>query len=308
MNNLSASFNFPADFFWGIVPPDLDDAETDLQSLLFRLQEMSVRAILINVPWAKCEPLKSNFDEVYIESLRQKLIRIRNRNMMPFIIPDTLSTPSWLNLTHPTKEEKESRYGSGFIKHLAGAVASFTNYFGIPCPARVPLIRTGNDPLPAFFYEVFTHIRSLAPDIRTGVILPKGFPGSQKGINAGIFRMRYGFLKDTGMDFLGIPAADNSAELICSLFGTIRIPTVFISDGLAGLPPEEQAAILADQVYAVWQMYQKGLPVIGYFSETDLTTDTHHSDIYTNICKSNAFQIAAGMDWITEKWLRFLKD
>lgn len=308
MNDISASFNFPSDFFWGMTPLDPDSQEQDLQSLLFRLQETGIQAILINVPWAKCEPLKGNFDEVYIESLRQKLIRIRNRNMMPVIIPDTFSTPAWLNLAHPAKEDKDSRYGAAFIRHLAGAAASFTNYIGIPCRSHRPILRAGSDALPAFFSETFTYIRSLAPDIKAGVILPEGFPDRQGGISTAVFRMQYGFLKDSGLDFLGIPAAEKSGDMIRAIFGTIRIPTIFISDGLKSLPPKEQAPLLADKLFAAWQTYQNGLPVIGYFSEADLTADDPVTEIFTNVCKSNSFRISTDMDWITEKWLRFLKD
>ena len=165
MNEISASFNFPADFYWGITQSNPDDAEMDFQSMLFRMQEMNVKSILIKVPWAKCEPLKGNFDEVYIESVRQKLIRIRNRNIMPVIIPDTFSTPAWLNLDHPGKEDREIRSGDLFIRHLTEATISLSDYFGISCPHRRSILRLRDTSSREFLAGIFSHLRSLAPNI-----------------------------------------------------------------------------------------------------------------------------------------------
>ena len=308
MNNISASFNFHSDFFWGIVPPDIDDPENDIPGMLFRLQEMNVQAILIKVPWSKCEPLRGHFDEAYIESVRQKLIRIRNRNIKPVIIPDTGSAPAWLNLDHHAGEKRNSTNATDFIRHLAGATVSFTDHFGILCAADQPLLHTGATSFPHLFPEIREHIRSLAPDVKTGIVLYDGFPGRQKGISSLLTRMRFGFLKKSGLDFLGIPAQENSAERIRNVFGGLRIPTLFISDGLSGISETEETEELTDRIYEVWQMYQKGLPVIGYISETSPDPEKPASAVFTNVCKNNALQISTDMEGLSEKWIRFLKD
>ena len=302
MSTYSASYTFPAEFKWGIVPHDdiLDDKEN--YSYLFSLQENRINAILINIPWSKCEPLSRNFDEVYIESIRLLLSRIRERNIAPLVILNTEEVPGWKNLDHPEKEDFSDEYD--FSVHLIDALIPYTDHIGMICPKGTILSRNRLNAKLRILQEITAYIHKLSGTAKAGLILASVFTESSRPLD----RFRYRFLKNTEADFLGIDTAADSLKKLQTVFGDERKPVMFVSDGLNDVPAGEKTEKLADRLHEVWQFYQEGWPILGYFSRMGIDPDRSEFKLYSNACRKNAFEISTDMPYLPEKWQRFLKD
>ena len=302
MSTYSASYTFPSEFLWGIVPPEdlINDKEN--YPYLFSLRENRIGAIRISIHWARCEPLNSNYDELYIESVRSLLSRLREQNIAPLVILNTEEVPGWKNLDHPEKEDFSDEYN--FSIHVIDALIPYTNHIGMMCPKGALLNRTKLNARLGIIHEVTEHIHALSASAKAGLILTSVFSGSGRPLD----RFRYGFLRNTVVDFLGIGTGAEFLKEMHTVFDDERKPVMFLSDGLNDVSAEEKTELMADCLYEVWQFYQEGWPVSGYFSRIGIEPEATAFKLYTNTCRKNAFEISTDMPYLPEKWLRFLKD
>ncbi|MBR0197686.1 MAG: hypothetical protein IJQ34_06105, partial [Kiritimatiellae bacterium] len=58
----------------------------------------------------------------------------------------------------------------------------------------------------------------------------------------------------------------------------------------------------------LWQFYQKGWPIQGYFSDLNLSQDTETLGFFSEIVKANALGLSSDDPRLPEKWIRFLKE
>ncbi len=302
MSTYSASYTFPAEFKWGIVPPDDILIDKENYSYLFSLQENRINAVRIDISWSKCEPVSNNFDEVYIESVRSLLSRIRERNIAPLVILNTEEIPGWKNLDQPEKEDFSDEYN--FSVHLIDALIPYTDHFGILCPKGTILKRNRLNEKLRVQQEILGHIHELSPSVKAGLILTPVLSESSRPLD----RFRYAFIKKTEADFLGISTATDSLKKVRSIFTDERKAVMFLADELNEVSPEEKTERLADNLYEVWCFYQEGWPILGYFSRIGIEPDRPAFKLYANTCRKNAFEISTDMPYLPEKWERFLKD
>lgn len=302
MKPLTASFNFPDAFLWGSVPEESFLNEKTDFSLIYRLKENHINAVRIDIPWDRCEPLKGSFDEPFIESVRSLLSRIRGENLDPFVFLDAARNPGWQNLDSAGKGDPSDDYN--FSVHLADALFPYTKYFGLICPRGNLFSRGVLNERMAVLKDITDHIHGLSAAVKTGLILPEDF-GKQ---NNWLRYIRYDFLKDAETDFIGITAEKRAIDELNSLFGSKRIPVLFISDELKRTLPDEKAVVLSDRLYTVWRFYQAGWPILGLFSETETGTNRAESYLYEYFCSQNAFKISTEMEYLPEKWKQFLSD
>ncbi|MBQ6509108.1 MAG: hypothetical protein IJI07_06505 [Flexilinea sp.] len=302
MSTYRASYTFPAEFMWGIIPHDdiLDDKE--IYSYLFSLQENRINALRISIPWSKCEPLSRNFDEVYIESIRLLLSRLRERNIAPLVILNTEEVPGWKNLDHPEKGDFSDEYD--FSVHLIDALIPYTGHFGMMCPKGTILSRNRLNAKLRILQEIFGHIHGLSGAAKAGLILTSVFSENSRPLD----RLRYGFLRNIEADFLGIDTAPDSLKKLRTLFPDERKAVIFLSNAPDDVSSEEKTEMLADNLYEVWQFYQEGWPIRGYFSRIGIEPELSAFKLYTNACRKNAFEISTDMPYLPDKWQRFLKD
>lgn len=302
MSTYSASYTFPAEFIWGIIPDDDILSDKENYSYLFSLQENRIRALRISVPWSKCEPLSGNFDEVYIESLRLLLSRLRERNIAPLVLLNTGEVPGWKNLDHPEKDDFSDEYN--FSIHLIDALIPYTDHFGMICPKGTILSRNRLNAKLRVIQEITDHIHSVSDTKKTGLILTSVFLESSGLLD----RFRHGFLRNTEADFLGIDTAEGTLKKMSTVFADERKAVMFLTDRLNEFSGEEKTEILTDSLYRVWQFYQEGWPVLGYFSRIGIEPDQPASELYADTCRKNAFTISTDMPYLPDKWQRFLKD
>lgn len=309
MNTITVSYNYPVDFLWGINPEEDTLSDMNNSSYLFKLQEKKVTALLLNVKWARCEPLKGQFDEVYIESLRSLLARIKNRNIQSIVILNGLEIPIWKNLDHPRKSGSEFNDTAPFYEHLAEALFPYTNYFGIYCPRQTLFNHKMIDQAIADFQRTADIIHSLSEKSKAGLILPDSFGQNHSSKLKQLYTKNdYHYLRNAEIDFLGLPANRNISDQIQSLLGNFHKPLIFISNRLRNTFTNNKSEPLADILYEIWRMYQKGWKIIGYLSETEITSDSPDAELYEVSCKNNALKLSTDMSFLSEKWIRFLKD
>ncbi len=302
MSRHSASFNFPAGFFWGIVPYEGFSSDKDNLSYLFDLQEKNIKSVLVNVPWAACEPLKGHYDEEYIEILRTMLTRIHGRNISPVVIINTDVLPGWQNLDHPKKKDQDDAYN--FSIHIAEALCPYTNLFGLICPRGSLFNRSSINSAVRLINDVSTYIHNLSDTAKTILVLNSALSAKDEWLDL----IRYRFIKNIETDYLGPNADEDAFKKIQSLFRDEHKPIMVLSDGLRAVIPEMRSESLADKLYSVWRFYQTGWPVLGFFSEMDVTETAPESFLYANSCKNNSFEISDNMPYLPGKWQKFLKD
>lgn len=299
MSSHSASFNYPPDFLWGIIPYDGFEADKENFSYIFRLQEKHIKAVQINVSRAACEPLRGNYNEEYIETLRTLLTRIHSRYINTLVILNTKDAPGWQKLDHPNKEDYSDEYN--FLVHLTDALCPYTNFFGIQCPDGTIFNRSSLTSRLEVITDICGHIQSLSESVQTVLVL-----NSMK--NEWLDLVRYRFIKDIPVDCLGVNADENTFKAVQSLFWDEHKPILILSDNLKKEQPVRRAEIMADNLYSFWRFYQTGWPILGYFSETDITTASKYQQLYDNSSINNAFMISDDMPYLPEKWRNFLKD
>ncbi len=302
MKTYTASYIFPDDFLWGIVPDESFLTNKDSYSSIYGLKEKRVGSVLIDVPWDKCEPLKGSFDEPFLETVRTLLARIRGENIEPFVILNTGKVPGWQNLEKNTDADPGDVYN--FSIHIADALVPYTNFFGSYCPKGSLFSRNLLNEKLSVLSDIRGHIHSLSESAKCGIVLSEVFREKSRLF----MQLRYDFLKKIETDFFGLPASDAMTGRLTEIFGEERRPIIFINDGLKSISAAERPEILTDKLYKVWHFYQKGWPVIGYFSETEPGSGSPDASLYEFFSKKNAFEISTDMDGLPEKWKLFLKD
>lgn len=309
MSTYSASYNFPQEFLWGIAAPDGFITDRSNNVTLFSLREKDIKALSITLRWADFEPLKNNYAEPLIDSVRNLLSRIRSQNIEPLIILNLSAVPQWQNLEHKPQKDHFAAEKFNFATHLANALIPYTNYFAIDISGNA--FFRGKD----FTADIETHlsvrkyILSLSNSVKVGTIFsPQRFQKKRGGIRSLFQPKSTGLLQNSEMDFFGITADDTAYEGIQNLLKEARKPLFIYSDELSKHPPSERADILADKIFDSWHFYQKGWPLLGFFSGLNLNEDTQALEIFTSASKNNAFQISTENENLPEKWIRLLKD
>ena len=309
MSVCSVSYNFPPGFLWGLSLPEDFVKDRGNNPLLYQLRESSVRSVSITLDWADFEPLKNNYEESLIESTRSLLSRIRTQNMESIVILNTAVIPQWQNLEHGNKKDYFIAEKFNFVTHLANAFVPYTGYFGLCCSESA---YTSDREMKAEIENqnaVRKYIRSLSESKKVGTILLSSSFGKNSGRIRGLFQaIRGNPLKDSEADFLGISTDETAYEGIQNIFGEDRKPLLMLSDRLNLTPPQERTNALVDKIYDLWQFYQKGWPVQGYFSDLDVNGDPETAGFFSEIIKQNALGLSSGDPRLPEKWIRFLKD
>ena len=305
MKTITASYNFPPEFLWGIDPGKNLSEDPGNTAFLFQLRENNVNALLLKIPWNKCEPLKGHFDEAYIESLRSFLGRVKTRGIEPVIIPDTTQIPAWQNLD-PGRNDEESSGFDSFYRYLIEISIPYAKYYGIYCPRGSLFKKKTIHQALGRFTELSAYVHSISDRVKVGLVLPDEF--GEKKSSGWIMKNEYDFLRTAEADFLGLRADENVYAALRSVFGSGRKPVMILSDGTVENPDQETEDLTADNLYTYWRFYQEGWPILGYFSGADLPSDQNSHNLYAVCCKNNAFRISTDMPGLSEKWLRFLKD
>lgn len=309
MKVYSASYNFPPGFFWGISPDKNLFSDSDIYAYLYELKENNIRSVSVQIPWADFEPLKNNYDEKKIDDVRLLLTRIHSQNIEPVIILDIGEVPQWQNLEKQSKKNTfiDERYD--FAVHLINALVTYTNFFVFSLShrsltsARQMQIELLNHK------EIRDYLHSLSENKSAGTAVPSIASIKKGGGIRNLFeRIQLTEIKSIQTDFLGIHADSSSFEEIQSVFGEKRIPLLFFSDDLKGIAPNDKADKLMDKLYDIWQIYQKGWPLIGLFSEIEMNLPSEEKLLYANSSNKNAFEITTENPNLPDKWLRFLKD
>lgn len=302
MKTYTASYRFPAGFLWGTIPGGDFLTDKGNSSYIYKLREEHIKAVIVDVPRDKCEPLKGNYDEAFIESVRSLLAKIRGQNIEPVVILNTDRRPGWQNLHSRDMSDSSDEYN--FMAHLTEVLIPYTNYICMISPEGSLFSRGAlNDKL-SVLNDITDRIHSLSETAKAGLIMPDSFSGTRKILKP----FRFDFLRNVETDFIGIRADKRMIEKMREVFGTERRPVLFLSDDLQHTLPENRAELLADKLYDAWHFYQQGWPVIGFFSETDIETVSADAYLYEVSCKKNAFEISTDMDDLPEKWRDFLKD
>ena len=302
MNSHSASFNFPPGFLWGIVPYDGFVSDKENFPYIFDLQEKQIKSVLINIPWAACEPLKGHYDEEYIETLRTLLVRIQGRNISPVVILNTKELPAWQNLDHPKKRDRNDIYN--FAVHIAEALCPYTKFFGLISPKGSLFEQSRLNSETELLNDIISRIHELSESAKTVLVLNSLLLAKDEWLD----RIRYRFIGKISADYLGVEADENAFKTIMSLFGGDHKPIMVLTDSLKTVPPDKRSEILADKLYSVWRFYQSGWPVSAFFSETAITERSDDSLLYENSSINNAFIISDDLPYLPVKWQQFLKD
>ena len=309
MSVCSVSYNFPPGFLWGLSLPEDFVKDRGNIPLLYQLRESSIRSISITLDWADFEPLKNNYEESLIESTRSLLSRIRTQNMESIVILNTAVPPQWQNLEHSDKKDYFIAEKFNFVTHLANAFVPYTGYFGLCCSESA---YTSDREMKAEIENqnaIRKYIRSLSESKKVGLILLSPSFGKNSGRIRGLFQsIRRNPLKDSEADFLGISTDETAYAGIQNIFGEDRKPLLMLSDRLNLIPPQERTNALVDKIYDLWQFYQKGWPVQGYFSDFDINGDPETRGFFAETIKENALGLSSDDPRLSDKWIRFLKD
>ena len=306
MNIYSAAYNFPPDFLWGISTQENFVSENGNPSLLYQLKENAVNAVSVYLKWPDYEPLKGNYDEALIESTRSLFTRIHTQNLKITLILDLGEVPNWQNLEKVKNYDfADERYY--FAVHLADAFVPYVNYIGFRCSDTAlynpKLLRTELD----VHQNVRNYILSLSQQVMVGTVIPRNTFRRKSNLRNMFRQLQLQLLKTAEMDFLGLSAENSAEETIRTVYEKNRIPLLYYTDNLHFSPPENQTEELIEKIYAIWHFYQKGWPILGYFSETDILTETSTKQLYTNCCQTNSLELSTENSNLPKKWIQFLK-
>ena len=309
MKIYSASYNFPPGFLWGVSPGKDFVSDPENYTYLFGLQETGIKAISIYIPWAEFEPLKGNYDEKRIDSVRLLLSRIRSRNIEPVVILDVGEIPQWQNLEKNGKNGSfnEDRYK--FSTHLIDAFATYTNYFAISCSYSSLSSGKLMQAELQMHKDICEYLHSVSDKKLAGTALPSITSARKKGGFRNLFgRIQLNAMKSIETDFIAIHADNDSFSEVQSSLDGKKEPILFLSDSLNTASPDEKSGILMDKLYDIWQIYQKGWRVLGLLSEINIKAPSKEKELYEISGKNNAFIISTENPDLPEKWVRFLKD
>lgn len=309
MSVISVSYNFPAGFLWGITGNYDYFAGRDNYSMLFHLKDQSIDSICITLNWADFEPLKNNYDEARIDNVRTFLSRAHNQNIKPIILLDIGTVPQWQNLEKTEKNYSFSQERYNFTAYLANVLIPYTKIIGLICSEEALYsIKILSAELEAH-KEIRKYIRSISEQINVGTVLPASI---DKKANHGIRliprKLHLEPLKNTEMDFVGLPAKLEIQNALQNIFDKERVPLVYFTDRLNISPPTKRFDELLEKIYNIWHTYQHGWPVMGYFSEIDINTMGPETELLINTSKKNSLELSTENLNISEKWIHFLKD
>ncbi|MBQ6504343.1 MAG: hypothetical protein IJI57_10570 [Flexilinea sp.] len=309
MNVYSVSYNFPSGFLWGLAMPQGFALDRGNSPLLYQLRERSIRSLSVTLDWANFEPLKNNYEESLIESTRALLSRIRSQNMESIVIFNTAVIPQWQNLEHGRKKEFFVAEKFNFVTHLANAFVPYTGYVGLCCSESAYTSDREMKAEVEIQNDIRKYIRSLSESVKVGTVLLSPAFGKNSGRIGGLFQsFRRNPLQDSEADFFGISTDETAYNGIQNIFREERKPLMMLSDRLNFVSPQERTHTLVDRIYDLWQFYQKGWPIQGYFSDLNLSQDTETLGFFSEIVKANALGLSSDDPRLPEKWIRFLKE
>lgn len=309
MSVCSVSYNFPPGFLWGLSMPEAFAKDRGNSPLLYQLRENDIRSLTITLNWADFEPLKNNYEESLIETVRTLLSRIRTQNMEAIIILNMASVPQWQNLEHDRHKDYFGAEKFNFATHLANAFVPYTHYFGLCCSETA--YSSGKEMKAEMETQnsVRDYIRSLSESAKVGTVLLSPSFGKTGSLIRGLFQsIGTNPLKGSAADFLGISTDAAAYAGVQNIFGEERKPLVILSDRLHTASPQERTNALIDKIYEFWQFYQKGWPILGYYSDLNLNDDPEAAGFFSEICRGNALGLSSDDERLSEKWVRFLKD
>ena len=309
MKIYSASYNFHTEFHWGISSAEnLNTASIDYP-FLFALREKHIDSITIPIHWSEYEPLKNQYDEKKIESIRVVLSRIQDQNISPIIILNIGDIPLWQNLENTGKADHFSAERYNFATHIINALIPYCHFFCLSFSSAA--IKSNK----LFKSELITHeeihdyTNAISESCMVGTLIPSAaFKHKTSGVRRLFGQPSLSELSNMKTDFFGIKADKAFFVELQQLFGNEKKKLLIISDELRASNDLYRADTLIDKIYETWQLYQKGWPILGYCSEVDILSSSPESDLYALFSEQNSLKISTQTPFLSEKWTRFLKD
>ena len=309
MSKLSASYNFPGGFLWGTTLRDDSLFLKENAAYLYQLKENNISAITVFLNWADYEPLKNNYDEALIDATRGFFSRLSSQNITPIAVFDISEIPHWQNLERSGKHNTFSQEKLNFSKYLANTIIPYTKYFSFLISAKSAASQRSFDTDLKTIHEIRDYIRSINDQTQTGILFHAGSFSKNGSFFSQIWnKPAISSLKKSDLDFIGINTAPEMIEQIQIVFGKERKPLLLYSDQLSSKPIDLRSDTLITNIYEIWRIYQNGWPVLGYFSEIDISEAGSIKERFSTISKTNSLELSTDDPELPEKWLRFLKD
>lgn len=307
MRDISASFNFPSGFLWGITLPEQLLYDKESYSLLYRLQENGIKSAVINVRWDFYEPVKGNFDEGTIDGIRLLLTRMRSLNIEPIVQINFDAVPSWSNLEKRTKSENQFSLQFRFAANLAQISVSYTNYYIVQNSFESGKINDFVDQFNLFA----ENLHRLSDKTKLGLKISEKLISSH---NNPFFRIiarnKNAFLEQMNVDFLGVKSSQSLPDFLNAVYknNKERPQILCYSDMPRNHQDEQKVSIMMDEIYSFWRLYQEGWPVFCYAVSHEEIKSEKLLSLYALFSKNNAFYISTQLPGIPEKWIRFLSE
>lgn len=309
MSNFSVSYNFPGGFLWGSTLRDDTLFLKENAPYLYQLKENNINAISVFLNWADYEPLKNNYDESLIDATRGFFSRLNTQNITPIAIFDLSEIPHWQNLERSRKNDTYSQEKLTFSKYLANAIVPYTKYFGFLISAKTASSQRLFETDLKTISEIRDHIRSVNDQTQTGIVFhADSFSNKGSFLSQILNKPGISGLKTSDIDFIGINTDPEMIKQIQTVFGEERKPLLVYSDQLSLKPNNLRTETLITNIYEMWYIYQKGWPILGYFSDIDISENSTLKELFSTISKTNALELSAADPELPEKWIRFLKD
>ena len=304
MKEFNASYNFPNGFLWGILPEDPLLSSRDSGSLARMMKDSNHNAAFLNLSWGNLQTGVNSFDEIKIGTIRSILSRYRTMNIETLICLDNSVIPSVLSAEKGNTSALQNAFYN-FSIHIIDAVLPYTQYLSI-----LKLLPSGGfqkDVQRKLFTDIRNYVISASDKTKTGVTIdrtsgkPSGFKklfSRQEHIHTNISEAEFSVLVIDG------PVAENAHYL--SQAG--RVPVLTLNRYYTNLPADRKKDSLLEDIFELWQCYQKGINIAGYFPDMNINKSGPMNDLYSSVCKKNALKISTSDPDLTEKWIRFLKD
>ena len=304
MREFSASYNFPSGFLWGSLPTENVPFERDGGAFARKIREKHQNAVFLTIPWKDIQRKRDAFDEARIDALRSTLTRLKTANIETLIAIDSRAVPDWLGTGKKSGENLHEAYYH-FAHYLIDAVIPYTNYFSIVSLSQPSFLKY--EELLKLNEEIRTYIRGISEKCRTGILLDYT-ENTRKGLMNRLKARDYPLPEAGQIDFAALHLDNFLTEKSRLNFSAFNCPVMVLAENYENTPETGRNDLLRDEIFELWQLYQNGCPVSGFFTDWDLDAPDAPDEIYSQICQKNALEFSTADPDLPEKWLRFLKD
>ena len=304
MKEFSASYNFPNGFLWGSLPEDPVFTSGSSGNPARKLKDANQNAAVINIPWNDLCTGQNSFDENRIESIRYILARLRTMNIETLVFLDSSVIPEHFSTKKINSEDLQNAYYH-FAVHIIDAILPYTQFLSV-----LKLYPSGifqKDVQKKLFLDLREHVKGASDKTKVGITIDYAAAKPSGFITMFTRRNRaYKDIAESEFTLLIIdgPVSDN----IRFISVPDRKPVMTLNHYYGNLPEEQKKYALLDDIFELWQCYQKGTNTGGYFPAITSNNTDRLNDFYSSVCKENALKISTEYPDLPEKWIRFLKD